>query len=561
MPHPPSADPSDRPVSVQWDPLPPATERDIPGPAESASAPAHGARCHDPAARTFLILAIAACGMASLLALVVAAGHDQMWCLYVANLVRHGTRLYGPEVFESNPPLILWISVVPAALAGWVHLPATAIGKLLIILLAAATGSICLRMLRALHPTLAPAALAWLGFVFVVVSGVIPARDFGQRDHILALACLPYILSAALALEGRPLSRPMGLLVGIAAGIGIALKPHEALIPISVEATVLALSRTRRTAGSAFRMRPEPLAILGCGSLYVIAIRWLTPDYITRMLPALRETYWAVGHLGWPGLVAEAAQLHILAVLTLALYFWIGRRPVPPLVTLLLAAGIAATLAYYLQGTGWYYQQLPALTFFTLAFALLAIDAAARLRFTMPRWAPNAALAFSLLALALTTHFSGYPFTPDRSFPIDTPDPTFFAGLAPGTPVATITTTVDYTVPPVFKYHLTLAQRYPHLWMLPAILRMESGEHPIPPNQLAALEHLQRQAMVEDLQRWQPRLILVERCQDPTIHCQVLEDRHDDLLAWFLRDPAFRELFSHYHYLRTAGRFDGYVPN
>jgi hypothetical protein len=179
---------------------------------------------------------------------------------------------------------------------------------------------------------------------------------------------------------------------------------------------------------------------------------------------------------------------------------------------------------------------------------------------------PKAAAALCLLAVGLTTHFSGYPFTAERSFPIDTPDPAFFAGLAPGAPVATLTTTVDYTVPPVFKYGLTLAQRYPHLWMLPAILRSEdphrqSLKRVLPPARVAELDTLQHAAMREDFARWQPQLVLVERCQDPLVHCQVLEDRHDDLLAWFLRDPGFGDIFAHYHYVRSSGAFDAYVPN
>lgn len=67
--------------------------------------------------------------------------------------------------------------------------------------------------------------------------------------------------------------------------------------------------------------------------------------------------------------------------------------------------------------------------------------------------------------------------------------------------------------------------------------------------------------MREDFARWRPQLVLIERCQDPAVQCQVLEDRHDNLLAWFLRDPGFREIFAHYHYLRSAGPFDAYVPN
>ena len=45
--------------------------------------------------------------------------------------------------------------------------------------------------------------------------------------------------------------------------------------------------------------------------------------------------------------------------------------------------------------------------------------------------------------------------------------------------------------------------------------------------------------MVEGLRRWQPELVLVEHCQSASGACQFLEDRNVDLLAWFLREPAF----------------------
>jgi hypothetical protein len=303
--------------------------------------------------------------------------------------------------------------------------------------------------------------------------------------------------------------------------------------------------------------RREVAAVMSLGVAYVAAIRAFAPDYITHILPLLRQTYWAFGHLTWFGLVSESIQLHVLAVVTIGAAVLV--RQLRPLTVALLVAGIAGIIGYYLQRTGWYYQQLPALTFLTFALALLVIDIVHRRPVPLPRWTPAAAMTICVITVALTAHFMGYPFTPDRSFPIDTPDPSFFAGLQPGTPVATLTTTVDYTVPPVFKYHLILAQRYPHLWMLPAILRSESGEHAIPPQQLAHLDQLQHDAMLQDFLRWQPRLVLVERCQDPDVHCQVLEHRHDNLLGWFLRDAQFCNLFSRYRYTRSAGPFDAYV--
>jgi hypothetical protein len=169
--------------------------------------------------------------------------------------------------------------------------------------------------------------------------------------------------------------------------------------------------------------------------------------------------------------------------------------------------------------------------------------------------------------LGLATYFSDFELLPGRRFPANVvqaeaiPDPAIFRNLPAGTAVATLTTSVGDTVPPAARYHLLVAQRYPHLWMLPAILRSESGPapaHRIEPARLAELDRLQHRFMVEDLQRWHPALLLVERCQDANVHCQVLEDRHDDLLAWFLRDPAFAAIFRGYRPLGRFGPYDVY---
>jgi hypothetical protein len=512
---------------------------------------------------TFRVLTIGVAGMACLIALLPAAGHDQMWGLYMARLVLHGAKLYGPELFESNPPLIVWLSTIPAALAGWLHLPETAVGKALVLGVEAGVAMVCLRLLRGSQEI--SRSVVWaLAFVYVAIFAVMPARDFGQRDHILVLLCLPYVLAAAMDAEGMAISAWAEVGIGMAAGVGLALKPHQALVPVAVEVAVIVL-RSRRAGRFTMRSlrRAEPWVIVGCGVAYVGAIRWFAPDYFLRVVPVLRETYWAFGHLGWMGLLGESVQLHVLMGVVVVALILAGRNSVarsdPALVVVLVAAGVASTVAFYLQGTGWYYQQIPALSFFALALVFLGIEAAGRWEWRMPGWAREAAAGLCVLALALTTHFAGYPFTEARSFPIDVPDTSFYAGLAPGTAVATLTTTVDDTVPPVFKYGLTMAQRYPHLWMLPAILRAEDGQGRMDAGRLRSLEELQHAAMREDFARWKPKLVLVERCQDPAVHCQVLEDRHDDLLGWFLRDAGFRAEFAGYRYWKSVGSFDGYV--
>lgn len=521
------------------------------------------------ATRTFVILAAAAAGMAALLALLPAAGHDQMWLLYAARLMLGGAPLYGTTIFETNPPLIVWLSAIPEWLAGLTGMPDTALGKLLMVLLEAGVAALCLHLLGKLR-RLSGSMLAALLFAWIVVVAVLPARDFGQRDHLLALLILPYLFAAAVRLAGLPIVRPLAVMVGVLGLLGLVLKPHQILIPLAVEALLLSSrggSRLRRL------FRPELLAMSVSGLVFLGAVRRFAPLYFSSIVPIERDTYWAYGQRSLTQLLTDSLQLHGLLLICCALFLVQYRRGAPgepsALSRILLAAGLASTLAFYLQGTGWYYHQLPALTTLSLLFVSLLMDQFASHPVSLPGWTAKAAAALSILALALTTHFMGYPFTEERSFPLDQPDARLFAGLAPGAAVLTLSPTVDDTIQPLFKFHLTLGQRYPALLMLPALLRSEaadgtplpSSRHRLTPQRIAELDRLQHQFMVEDLNRWQPALVLVQQCQLPEVHCQVLGDRHDDLLAFFLRDPAFRRAFSPYHRTQTLGPYVAYARN
>jgi hypothetical protein len=579
--------------------------------------------------RIFLLLTACAAGMATLLALLPAAGHDQLWFLLMAHRWLQGSQLYGPQVFDSNPPGIVWLSAIPILLAHALRLPITIAAKLVVILAESSASLLSLHFLRYARGIKARYELLALLFAAFLLFYLAPARDFGQRDHILSFLVLPYILAATVDPKQHRLTLAR-CLAGITAATGICLKPHHALVILAVElalllnrapqglkpdkarvpqdlkpgkaqvpqglkpgkaqvpqglkpdkarvpqgfslgshgldkeegalAPVLWPTRLRRL------LRPEPILIALLGLLYLAAIHRLTPLYFTLALPTLHDTYWAIGNLTLPALLFQAIELVLLAAISLILFA--RTSPRSPVVALLLVAGLASTAAYLLQGTGWYYQQLPAIAFFGAALTLQLLDLlAAHLR-TIPRWLTLATAALCLLALVLTAHFTGYPFTRARIYaPVfadaSMPDPSLFT---PNTSVAILTTSVEASMMSVERYDLTWAQRTNNLWLLPAILRSESpGDHTpnhiIPPAQLAALDAMQHRWMVEDLTRWHPTLILVERCQDPAVHCQKLEDRHDNLLAWFQRDPAFATLWTHYTYAGERGHFGAYILN
>ncbi len=390
--------------------------------------------------------------MAILLSLLPAVGHDQLWCLYVAQQILHGTKLYGPQLLESNPPLIMAMLTIPAALSNLLHIPITFLFKLAVLLTEVVSALSSFYILRRAKILLTPARLWSLACAFITIFTVLPARDLGQRDHLLAILCLPYVLSAALdsnscrnsSSSSASLTLLFRLLIGVLAGLGICLKPHHILIPIAIELYFLVQTRSIR-----HLLRTTFLAIVATGVAFFAAIRLLTPAYLTDVVPLLKDVYWAIGHLTLPQLVNESLQLHILAALCVALYLYL--KPTSPLALLLILSGAASTIAYYLQGTGWYYQQIPAISFFACALWLLLMKFATQRNLTTPNWMPKAALALTVLSFALTAHFSGYTLSHPFSYPSglsDIPDPSFFANLPPNTPIAILSTVVDDTVPP-----------------------------------------------------------------------------------------------------------------
>jgi len=511
----------------------------------------------------FRILILAAAGMAALLALLPAAGHDQLWFLMMAHRWLAGAQLYGPEIFDSNPPGIVWLSAIPVSLAHTLHLSETLTAKLLVTIVETATSFLSLYFLRRARPATRRYEIPALLFAAIVLSYVVPARDFGQRDQMLAFLILPYILAAAIPYRTAPLTLARTT-AAILAAVAVCLKPHHALIPIAVELTLL-LTPTNSPLTTRLRnlFRPEPILLTLLGLTFLAAIHHLTPLYFTAALPIIRDTYWAIGHLSIPALALEAIELLILAAISITLY--LRTKPHDPLIKLLLIAATAATLAYFIQGTGWYYQQLPAICLFATALTLQLLDLYATKPLTLPSWLPKTAAALTVLALALTTYFTGSPFNEDRAFNLTSPDPMFFTSLAPNTPVSILTTSVDAAMMPIARYHLTWAQRTNNLWLLPAILRSETPAAGTPPTRIlpsatiTQLDTLQHRWMVEDLTRWRPSLVLIHRCQKADFHCQELEDRHDDLLAFFQRDPAFATLWQHYAYVGSRGEFDAYT--
>ncbi len=483
---------------------------------------------------------------------------DQAWLLYAAGRLLHGTQLYGPRLVETNPPLIIWLSTLPAVLATHLHLQPLLVLQWLVSSLIVLSSLWSLRILRRAdilrnHLT----TLATFAFLLVAQTWMDPV-DFGQREHLLVLLLLPYLL-ASLFSSTNTLSLAERLALGIAASVGICIKPQQVLILLGTELFLALWYRQLRRLWC-----PELLALILTGLAYIAAVRLFTPLYFTQIVPLLLDTYWAFRPFS-----ASWVMLHGLAydvLLPAALLLWLLcrralRYPVAPIT--LLVASLFASFAFALQHADWVYQAIPRKAFLLAAIFWLAAELFAA---PIARLQPERHLRLLFTTMLLVVALPAALFLTQQYRHSHTPHPSSFeqqilSRYPPGTIVYQLSTN-SFGIQDVLRDHLLWGGRYVHLWMLPAIVFNEAGGPPaavtLPPARVQQLANLLRSNVATDLHTFTPAVVLVERCS-PTHPCQALNSLAFNTLAWFQRDPAFAAEWTHYHLSASSPEFDVYA--
>ena len=500
-----------------------------------------------------------------------APAHDQSWYLYAAGRVLSGTKLYGPRLTETNPPLIIWFMELPSLLASWLHVTPLAALKLVVVAMTAASAAWVTRILRAAN-VIRSAPVAWLCFCSVLAIEGSLAANFGQREHLLVLLLAPYLLQA-LCGSAATLPLPERIALGAAAGVAICLKPQDAMIVVGLELFLLLWRRRAR-----LLLRAELLALVLTGCLYLLLVGWLAPLYLHNTVPILKDTYWAFGEHSFGTMLRQSRTFELAALLTLVLWIllWICRRRALHTPLGLLVASGSAFVAYCAQHTGFSYQYFPQNALLAGALLWLLLDwIGAGIAFWAGRRssgsAPPELSRSNLAALAALFIAVSLPLCllhgqrEAEAAPKDNPFlEHVVSAYPPGTPVYILSTELmgfDH----VFRHNLVWSSRYAHLWMLPAIAQNEAADaghstpgKVLPAARVAQLAQWQRANTAADLAAWKPAVVLVERCMLPN-RCQAIEDLNFDMLAWFLQSPEFAAQWSHYRRSSGNWQYDVYT--
>lgn len=452
--------------------------------------------------------------------------HDVAWVLYSSGLMLHGAT-FGTDIVAANPPLIWWLSAIPNAVAEILGISVVGTFRAFVLVVATASLFSADRFLAARMVPLTSRQLFLVVGAYLLTIGV--HRDYGQREHLTVMLVLPYVLAVAHRLDGRLLSKPSGLALGLAAGIGIAFKPHFVLTPLLLEAALLGRTRSLRTL-----VRPEAIGSAVAILLYAIAVLVFARPWLFSALPDISRVYWAFEQ-------SDSGMLvHVLLALALPLLGAVLMMRLNPssqgLVLVVAAAGFFG--AALLQGKYYSYHLYPVSTFLILTLAV-GIGG-------MPKpwhWAGAAVAVVVLGSNAMNSAASLIDRT-DRG--------------ELGKEVASAVQFLDAHVPPDGSFAAVSTHPFPGFpttlyaqrrWasasnsaiFLPAVVRLREAGATSDRELLAFAERKAREAVMRDLAK-SPDVVLIDRRE----YRHAIGGSKFDYLSFFMEDPAFRRAWSAY---------------
>lgn len=496
-----------------------------------ASGPANaGAR----PARTLLPAFLVLLGIGALIARSpFRVGHDSALYLECARALLSGARPY-VDFVDLNPPFVIELHAVPVALAGLLRVPVIPVFLVCVLAVAAAsTFWLGARLLRspAWAGVAAPAATTWA----LVSAFLLASLDFGQREHLVALLYLPFLLDRSLRFgaDGEPATaRGERIALGVAAGCALCLKPQFLAAAAATEAALFLAGRDLRRWLDAGLL--AALVVLVAYALHFLALPVAVRDaFFGRWVPLVAARY----HVYDVPLRALLVPSLLATTLATAVV-WSGALAVPKerglVVGTLALFALASAVIFFGQHKGWNYHRVP----LSASAALLATMLAGR---ALASWADGGGASFLRVAAFVLPVLAGLavlaldqPLGPARArharasvsaapasiVSPDSPESMIGRETRRGEPVLIVATDVAVAEPLLLRMDRRPGSRY--LWFFPIAMLADSGRSSAgPPPEparvpwIAAEERRTLADLTEDLRTRRPPLVLLSSRPGP----------------------------------------------
>lgn len=281
---------------------------------------------------------------------------DQAAYLVMAQLVAEGKLPY-IDFFEWNPPLIMYLNLIPLVIAKQLHLPIIAVFNYSVISLCAFSAVMSLHL--ATKYMSKQQLTAFLPFIFAATYfNLDQTTNIGEREHLFIVAYLPFLILRGLAWQGQKISRLDAIVSAVVAAVGMALKPQFAASALLVELCFYYQFKTIKVFA-----RPEIYTVMVVFLLYLFGLMLLpakvwdmyfnqvVPLYVNGLKYSSRALIYMLRHD--PNFYIPF--VHMLVTLPLALLYSRYNRWIAPLGVFTLSF-----VFHYVYGNqAWPYRYIP----------------------------------------------------------------------------------------------------------------------------------------------------------------------------------------------------------
>ena len=483
---------------------------------------------------------------------------DVGWFLWASGRVLDGARLYR-DIVDMNPPLIFYFMIPPVWCARLTGLPEVMVFKSFILLTALASLWICARLVRILFHSSSLHIQHFIVFVIAFLFISIPGGNFGflgpsfgQREHIMGMLFMPFVLTSVSRTLGRPPGLALALVVAVLAGVALAIKPYFLFGWLALEAALL----TRSNLLSSI-IRVESIVVASLIVLYAAFLLLFTPEYFDIAGKAARV--YGAYDASWLELLTH--RHFILWVMALLMFVFTSSVTEHTLLRrALFFCGTGFLISVFAQHKGWGYHYYPSALFTGTYLAIMVAISMERLAAgRVPRFlTTNRIVAFTtviLLGTASKPMFDSFVETP--SGPAEELI-SIAKTHADHQPLLALSTS---NLPgfPVVNYSGALwSSRFVELWFLPGLypgFLLSNHSRYRPRDRMDTIERYFFDAVVEDFVKSKPRILI-----DDVGSQRLGFGRTDfDFLSYYSQDSSFARLFSVYKPVTSVGQYVVYM--
>lgn len=477
---------------------------------------------------------------------------DVSWLMEASNRLLHGGT-YAKDFFENNPPMILYLYALPVLLAKGLHISSIITVRVCVFILAFGSLLFCMRILDHLLSEQNQLFKIFfiLGLAFCYL--ILPAYEFGQREHVMLMLVMPYLLLVIGRLQAMKPSLLLSMGAGVMAGIGFAIKPYFLATLVLVELFYLL---KRRCPLAWFRV--DTVCIAGVIGLYLMSIFWVTPTYLSTILPFVENLYLHSWKASWFVLISNTifATWVVAMVYVFMLRKYIRRKHFFDVLTI---ASTGFMVSYLWQRKYWYYHMVPMLAVSMLILLMLlcicliahwrdlksrAMMIHAGVLFLTLLFFPMT-IIFKINAHDIKCYFSKQCVTHQLIDAVKKAAKgktlyVFSAGVAPAARI------IAYS-------GVNNASRFGSFWMLPGMLAMQHDVHLTLQQQHTLNQSVRflRHAVVEDFKRNKPVFVLVNNTR---LKIDLGQMRFD-YIQFFSRNAQFKQLWKRYRKVKNLPGF------